>query len=60
MYICIFTLTLFFFKMVQMNSFTKQKQTCRYWKQCMVTSGETLGGLSQVLGMNIHTQLHIR
>ena len=37
-----------------------QKQTCRYWKQCMVTKGGTLGGVNQVLGMNIHTQLHVR
>ena len=31
------------FKRIQMNLFTKQKQTYRYPKQLMVTQGEMLG-----------------
>ena len=53
---------LMFLKMIQMNLFTKQKQTDRYPKQ---THGHQRGnmsgrGINQDLGMNINTVLYIR
>ena len=51
----------FFKEMIQMNLFTKQKQTYRYQKETMVTKGETQGkGINQELGSKTHIQLYIK
>ena len=49
-------------KMIEMNLFTKQKQTLTDLENTlMVTKGEMWGGgINQVLGMNIQTLLYIR
>ena len=44
--------------MIQMNLFAKQKQTHRYWKQTMVTKGESRGGINYEDGINIYTTVY--
>ena len=47
--------------MIQINLFTKQKQTFRYQKQTYdYQKGNVGGGINQELGMNIHTVVYIR
>ena len=47
--------------MAQMNSFTKQKQMCRYQKQTYgFQRGNTGGGINQKFGINIHTKQYTR
>ena len=47
--------------MIQMNLFTKSKQTHRLQKQTMVTKGERGGGgINQEVGINIYTPTYMK
>ena len=46
-------------KKIQMNLYTRQKQTHRY-KKLMITKGERRGGINQEFGINISKLLYIK